>query len=360
MIAWWVVASAWAADTAHLDQARLFYRRGWYADAESELETALSSPEAADAREIHALLAQVRLQRCDIEGARKSAAQALRLSQIEGDVAAASAFVDFLDAQFGRVVVRSRQEGLRSHVRIEPLDPVYDAELQAYTHRIQAQLERAVDLPLTLHLPVGRWQINGHEVTIATTGTTEQVLETSGIGGLWQTLELDLGFGLGAWFGPDVRGQFPAPSFEAALRVPVGPIAVSGLFDVEPRRYLRDDGTIAPAVTAGMLGAKVGVEAPGVSSLVVRGAAGYRVGTVPGVSTHTFGPADGVAHVPFLEVSITDFAQRRNKGVGFGVTLTGERAFGTVASGSEAGYTSEDVRWSATGARLLFHIALAP
>jgi hypothetical protein len=389
----WLAAPAFAADEAdqlrgHLDQARFFVKKQWYEDARKELEAAVALPDGRIDPEAWYLLATVRYELCDVEGARAAAARAHSYSRDDEQLQLAATLNAFLAEQFGIVEVRAPYAGLTGSLSIEAEGPLLDPNLKLYVERLRKLHGGKILFPVRVALPVGPWKVNGRSVTVEPNGNLVLEMDAAEIaGGRAATAQLakaELGLGMGFWLGEDVENVAPGLQAELSLSQPVGPLVIGALWGWSPASWDTIDGSHASSLAAWSGGVRVGFEL-GADHLLVRPSLGWRYAYVPGIeractddaggwSCSADGPKElvvygvGRAQVPFVELSVDWLDNTRKSGLGLGVKMAGERAFGTLPAtatadldGGSVGYSvAEDSRsWSATGVRALLNLSLA-
>ncbi len=374
----------------HLDQARFFVRRSWYEDAERELEAAVRHPDGRYDPEAWYLLATVRYELLDVEGAREAGARAHTYSRTDDQLQSAAGFSAFVHEQFGLVEVRAPHAGLTGRLDIELTGLLFDPNLKSYLEKLQDQQRGRHLLPVRFGLPVGTYTINGQEVEVGAEALTVVDLPSGRLGTgptLTRLLEAEVALGFSTWVGPAASNLLPGFTGQVAVDLPVGPVRAGLMFDWAPRAYTMIDGQTDLNPAGGSLGARVGVEVPGTDPLTVRLSAGYRYAFVPGLeltcaangTSYDCGPdaeadlvlyAVGRAHVPLLELAVHSLAPSRSSGVGFGIKGIVERAFGsfpgegaaTVLTNGEPMVFKTDPAestWQATGLRVMANLSLS-
>lgn len=375
----------------HIDNAKLFIRKRFYADALTELESAVALPDGRIDPEAWYMLANVRYELGDLDGARQAAARAHSYSRTDAQLQEASGFSAFLSEQFGVVVVSAPWAGLVGHLDVELDSILFDPTLKNWLERQRSgALAEKVMLPYRLGLPVGTYHINGHQVSV--TAGAEIPLELTG-GEIdtrgpasTQLAQAELAFGVSHWLGSAVAHFLPAPTVQLAASQPVGPLVAGVLVDWTPRWYQQVDDTTGSSIAAWTVGARIGWELPNTEPLVVRVSVGYRYGTVPGLplscvgdgaeySCAREGPADVVvyavspAHIPHLELASVWLDRTRRTAVGVGMKATLDEAIGILPSAGQAALPEGEVfayevrsgsrMWTATGFRVLVNVSLA-
>ncbi|MEZ4319000.1 MAG: hypothetical protein R3F61_15910 [Myxococcota bacterium] len=350
----------------HVDQARFFVRKGWYADAAAELELALADENGRLDGSAWYLLSEIRYRLGDIEGAMQAADRAHSNSRTDEELELAAGFSAWLRDQFGLVQVRTRFDGVQSAVEIELQTLILDPDLKLYLKDLGGRLAEPATLPIEFGLPVGTYRINDRDVEVRPHETTRARIPVRGAAPeALQVTELEASLGVGLWAGPAARGHLPGPAGRIGVTQPVGPWVLGLAGDWTTRPLSTPDGFRS----ATDLGAafRVGVEAVRFRDAAIRAALSGRVARIAGLGLPCTGPASGVACaqgvtptvwaypnslavVPGLELSAVVLDRRRTTAIGWGVRLIGEAAVGRrPGSGSarmgpdEIPFTIDDV-----------------
>ncbi len=374
----------------YLDQARFFLRKGWYEDAARELEKAVAHPDGWVDPEAWFMLASVRLELLDIDGARDAAARAHTYSRDEDQLAQAAGLSSFVDQEFGVVTIRAPQPGLAARLEIELLSLLFDPTLTAFLERVEEAHRRREVLPVRIGLPVGSYRINGEEVEVGPQGAVLNLPSSAlGVGGftLARLTELEVGAGMANWVGGATYNLRPSLDLHVAISVPLGPLRVAAVLDWIPTSYTTITGPIATHPAGGSIGAQVGWPVRGDLPIVVRPSIGYRYGLIPGIELTCVGgeasftcgaggPTDllvyavGRAHIPYLELDLSHLDARRTMDVGFGVKGLVEGAFGLLPATGTAKVLDEETSlafavpaearaFNAVGLRVIAHFSVA-
>lgn len=376
----------------YIDQAKFYIRKGWWPDAEEQLEAAVAHPDGVVDPEAWNLLAQVRLELADIPGAREAASRAHTYARDDEQLALNAGLSTFLHEQFGIVQVTAPYPGLAARLSIELTSVLYDPAQVAALEKIQDGYKRKIVLPQTFGLPVGTYVINGREVAVSAQTPTVLALRSDEMATRGPTaaklLQLEAGVGVAAWLGSDVYNLAPTFNLQGAASVPLGPGRVALILDWIPTRYTLVDGTTHVHAAGGSIGARYGIELDDAEPFVIRPSIGYRYAWVPGIelrctaeggeyacstdndATDLVLYAVGRAHVPMVELSVALLDERRTSGVGFGVKGVVEYAFGTLPARGDAAFVSDvdafefsvepgSKAWSAFGVRVLAHVTVA-
>ncbi|MBT3222251.1 MAG: tetratricopeptide repeat protein [Proteobacteria bacterium] len=372
---------------SYIDQAKFFIKRKWYDDALKQLEEAVEHEDGRIDPEAWYMLATVRYELCDIEGARTAASRAHSYSRTDEQLQEASGFSSFLETQFGIVSLSHPQESIVTHIDIELESLLFDPGLKEYINRLGAQLHRnPVLLPYTFGLPTGKYKINGVSVDVSPSNALvlEPKILARGPLGL-QLSQIEFSTGISAWFGPAVDNLLPAPNLQLAITQPVGQVKLGLMIDWAPRPFSTRNSGIGFSPTTWSFGLRAGWDIPGTYPLVVRPSLGYRFGQLPGVEIpcaavdssyicEKNGSADmyvygvGQTHVILVEVA-THYLELRMRGVGVGVKAIGEYGFGHLPARAEGHLSkSSTVEYTvargsrvfhAFGLRMLFNLSIA-
>jgi hypothetical protein len=209
-----ILAQLCLADDAvvqhHLEQARVFFKKQWYADAASELEAGLA--EDPDAAELWWLAAQVAFARLHAEDAIYYATGAIATAPTATRRDEAIAFRDRLRQNFGFIDVSSGRAGIKKKLTLTPSFLQLDPELAAWTARVQAEVAKGLALPAELALPVGSYSLGGQTVEVQAGLHQELRLGTPERAPAW----LDVAVGMAA-----AGGGWPGPELGAAIGLPL-------------------------------------------------------------------------------------------------------------------------------------------
>ncbi len=376
----------------HIDQARFFIRRKWYRDAEVELEKAVKLRDGKLDPEAWYMLAQVRYELTDVEGARDAAERSHTYSRTGEELAQAAGFSQYLNDQFGVVEVRAPYPGMEGVLDIELQSVLFDPDLKRYIERVGEVYSTKAVLPKRFGLPAGTYTINGRQVGIAPNDYVGVDLDMSEVSGkkalAVQIAQIELGLGGAVWLGDRVDNLFPSLTAQLAYTQPFGSRLIGGVMvDWTPQPYQTVWGDVSYSTSAWSAGGRLGTLVPGTQPLQVRPSVGYRYGYVPGIELACLASDDNTfacngepdpelmvytvarAHIPMIELSVEFLDRTKSRGLGFGVKAVGEMAFGTnpegatatvAADGTSVPYTvGGDRAWSATGFRFLSNLSLA-
>jgi len=373
-----------------LDQARFQIRKGYFDQALADLERAVQHPDGRLDAEPWFLLAQVRLQLGDIVGARQAANKALTYARDPEQESQSAALVGLLDTGYGLVRVEATQPGTPWRPRLEPAQPLMDPGQAQIIERMARRIRKSHEpLPRTVGLPVGNWIINGQPVDVSPTQTARITLHPGQAAGGMAAARL-------AWLEVDVgvhaslSGEshlLPSPDVQVGLTVPVGgPWAVGLVGDWTALALQTDGGSYVFDGRTAQVGLRFGPLLDDGEVILVRPAIGYRFGGLSGVRLGCSRASDwacsnlddgqgadlilyanGIAHVPFVEVAADWLDRRRTSGLGAGVRVSVEHALGRLQAGGKSRgeplveYTVDEASRSPsrTALRVLLHASLA-
>jgi len=375
----------------HIDQAKFFIRRKWYKDAEYELEASVKLADGKLDPEAWFMLAQVRYELTDVEGARDAAKRSHTYARTDEQLAQAAGFSQYLLEQFGVVEVRAPHTGMNAALDIQLESVLFDPNLKLYLERVDAVFGDKVLLPKRFGLPAGTYRINGRQISIEPNdyvGVDLRLDEVSGKSPLAtvQVAQVEISAGGGAWLGGKVSNLYPSLTTQIAYTQPLGPIIGGVMLDWTPQAYQTVWGAVSLSSAPWTLGGRVGVLIPGMEPLQVRPSIGYRYGYIAGFELpcadagDSFACQDGAvadvmlysvgrAHVPLFELSIELLDRKKSQGVGFGVKGVVEEAIGTLPESAEARRTDNDNpllytiggerTFTATGFRVTANLSIA-
>ena len=372
----------------HINQARLFIKKGWTADALRELEAA----QAANAEGFQAfwLAAQLHYDQMDASAAWEAAERAAEVG--EGDERSSAAqFRDFLKSTYGELTIEGPYEAAASILQLEPSGPILDPELKRWIDKVALTLRTRTLLPVTVTVPAGEYTVNGQPVSVVAGKERDVALGRDDLGakGMAKLLvpRVEIGTGVGVMFSDRVPNLQPSIETQLGFTQPFGRMIFGAMIDYSLRSYQVDDGTaFNPRALGG--GLRFGTELMVGGPLAFRPSIGYRFALVPGIPLACDDPdldgayscgvpgdassdasvyAVGRAHIPFGEVAIDWRRAGRTTATGFGVRAAVEQAFGSIPESSEATvidsddtitFTATDTAWTATGIRLLAELSL--
>jgi hypothetical protein len=360
-----LAGSAWAAPgddyRSYLDQARFFLKKGWTKDAREQLELAVSTEDGRLDPEAWMLLAKVAFEGHDLVRCRFAADRALVQSRTDEQARQARELLEFVDAQFGTIVVHGPQDGATARLRLELSSLQLDPDLAAWIDAVRAAAAEPVVLPYVLGLPAGDYQVNGERVTVSPGARVEVAPRLGGVDWRSVAVEVDAQGVLTA--GARADDLLPAPLLGLAVSVPVGALdlGVGGTVGLQP--HTTPTSTTAATVVGGLLraGWVLPVEGPFLlrPSLVVDVSRAAGFGAPCAARAGGFGcgldaPArqlvvypTGLAVGAGGEVAAIWQNRRRARSVGLGLRLGGGvRAVTLPASGSAEVAGAGEVSWT--------------
>lgn len=386
-------AVAQDASSSHaVDQAKLFMRKGWHADARDELLLALTSPEGSQSFEVHWLLAQVLYELLEVGRAIEHARVAAGLTEDPDQQASCWQLVDFYESTFGAVNVIGPQNGISSRLQLELTSTLFDPELKRFISRKTLELTETSKLPLVVWLPAGSYLINGHEVAIragdeATLQLPISALGSRGMAAL-QVMRLELGGGFGVLLGQRVSNMHPSAEAHLSFTQPLGRLLLGATIDKSFRSYEVEGYEPGRDFASFGGGLRLGTELLLGGPLAFRPFLGYRHGLLPGVGFDCHDTRQGLAcqadiddpgvtdhfygtarlHVAALDLGVDLREGGRTNALGVGVRVGIDQAFGRVSQASRAAYPGvedpvdidvQDGAFHATGIRILTNISIA-
>ncbi len=379
-------AEAQVDHRSHIDQARLFLRKELLADAQAELEAAVTTDDGLLDAEAWYMLARVRYVRRDLAGARFAADRAYVHSRIDAHEQIAREFMDHLATAFGELVLEPPRESVSTALEISLQSRILDPELKRWVHDVVSALPETVTLPHILGLPAGTYLVNGVETEVTGSASTHLTPPIRGHATSWQTLRFEVSLGGSAWFGRRTANLLPAATVGLALGGPIGPIEIAAVGDWTPRSYSLANGDLALGMQGGAVGLRLGIEIPGEGALRVRPSVSWKTGLLPGVESGCAGNSEesyscgtkrdavmrvypvSLVHRPAAELASTWLPRDRAHGVGIGARFVTEGALGhlpprasarDVTRGDLIPYAVRDTRWSALGIRILVDLTYA-
>jgi len=389
-----LVAVAQAQDVDHhVNQARLFVKKQWYEDAEAELEKAVRLDEGKADYDAWWLLAQVRYELLDAEGAAEAARRATELTRDPDQALEAQQLADWIDGTFGVVVIEAPYEAMTSRIQLERDSLLMDPDLKRFVDQMALGWTKPQPLPVRAALPAGDYLIQGYSVTVepglkeTTLDLPMSALGSTGFAAL-QVTRAEVGLGAGLYIGERTEGLGPSMEMQIGVTQPLKGMLAGLVLDYSLRSYsVEGFGPVRHPATW-TLGARVGKELMVSGPLAVRPMVGYRYGYLPGVPFECVEGAQvsctppgtlqvepdvlvyavGRAHIPFVEVSVDWRRAGRTTATGLGVRLVVDQAFGAVESPAEAQiqesgdtieYTTDDPGWTTTGFRMMANFSHA-
>ncbi len=371
----------------HVDQARFYLKKSWYADALTELEAAAASPDGRLDAEVWFLLAQTRYALGELSGARYAADRAFVNSRTPDQASQSRELAEHLDETFGVLRLLPPRDSVTTRIDLELESRLLDPELKRWVTMLQERLDDTTTLPLELGLPAGTYVVNGAEVTVRGGEETELVPPIDGRGLAWQTLRIELSAGASGWLGKATASMLPAATTGLAVSAPLGSLEVGLVADWTPTAIALASGEVTTDLQSFAGGVRVGLDLGGDEALRIRPALSWRYGQLPGVQVpcrqpsesgyvcgRSQGPGDlfvvprSRVHRPAAELGATWLPRARRGGIGGGLRLVTEAAFGQLPSTAEARvvstdkmipYETVDRSWTALGLRLLVDLTIA-
>ena len=139
----------------HVDQARFYLKKSWYADALAELEAAAASPDGRLDAEVWFLLAQTRYALGELSGARYAADRAFVNSRTPDQASQSRELSEHLDETFGVLRLLPPRDSVTTRIDLELESRLLDPELKRWVTMLQERLDDTTTLPLELGLPAG-------------------------------------------------------------------------------------------------------------------------------------------------------------------------------------------------------------
>jgi hypothetical protein len=393
LLLWAAPVHAQEASSSHaVDQAKLFMRKGWHADARDELLRALTSPEGSQSFEVHWLLAQVLYELLEVGRATEHARVAAGLTEDPDQQAACWQLVDFFESSFGAVEVIGPQKGISSRLQLELTSTLFDPELKRFVARKTLELTDTVKLPQTIWLPAGSYLVNGQEVAIRAGATVTLSLPLDAVGArgmaALQVARVELGGGFGVLLGSRVANLHPSIESHVSFTLPIKGVLLGATIDKSFRSYEVDGYDPAPSPAAFGVGFRLGTDVLVGGPLAFRPFLSYRHGLLPGIAFDCHDTREGLScapeldpagvtdrfygtasvHVVGAELGIDYREGGRTNALGLGVRVGVDQVFGAVSSASRAtldggdstvDVSVEDGGIHATGVRLLANISIA-
>lgn len=343
-------ASAAEADDyrSYVDQARLFLRRGWVADARTLLERASTHPDGRLDSEAWSMLASARYLTGDVPGAKVAAEQAHSHARNEQQLGVAVGLSAWLAQSFGAVRLAGAQPGASTRLDVQPQTPVLDPELRRYLALVQADDARATVLPTELWLPVGEYLINGVPVTIDPDAPSEQSIPVRGRSAAWTQSAMVRARGLVTAPIDSNPGALPVGVGAAiGLRLPIGPLAVEGRATLTTRMApptLSGDARGVELGGAGLLSTSLARRGPLTLDLAVGWSAGRLTalsarcdidGCTPNAADANQRVAAG-KHGPLAELAVFALERNTERALGMGLVFSVEHGFAHVLDAEPA------------------------
>jgi hypothetical protein len=393
LLLWAAPVGAQEASSSHaVDQAKLFMRKGWHADARDELLLALTSPEGSQNFEVHWLLALVLYELLVVGRATEHARVAAGLTEDPDQQATCWQLVDFYESTFGAVEVIGPKKGIASRLQLELTSTLFDPELKRFVARKTLDLTDTLELPATVWLPAGSYLINGHEVTVRAGDTVRLQLPLDALGARGmaslQVMRVELGGGFGVLLGSRVANLHPSIESHISFTLPIKGLLLGATIDKSFRSFEVDGYDPSPSPAAFGGGLRLGTDVLVGGPLAFRPFVSYRYGLLPGIGFDCHETREGLscaaeldesgvtdrfygtakAHTVGAELGIDYREGGRTNALGLGVRVGVDQTFGAVSSASRAAYDGadntvevvvEDGSFHATGVRLLANLSIA-
>jgi hypothetical protein len=377
-----------AGDPAHhLRQAKLFFKKGWMADAADELALARKSTAGQAMYEVWWMSSQVAYERANGVKAREFAAQARTRAVTAEEQQQSQGWIDQFDANMGFVEVDGPQEGLKTRLQLERSGLLFDPGQKRYLDRLALDWRERSDLPLKAALPTGEYLINGQAVSVKAGQTVGLRLPFSAIGNkgmaALQVTRFEVAGGVTLPMG-GLSSLRPAPTTQLAVTVPVKQVLVGAMVDLAPQwASLGNDRLRAPGGWSGA--ARVGTELFTSLPLSIRPSAVLRVGQLPAVpmacvaagedwscAVGEAGPGElpvlarGTAWMPGGELVVEYREAGRTTALGAGIKVEVNAILGELPGSGEAQTSGEplccnlsDAAVRGASARVLANLSLA-
>ena len=381
----------------HLDQARLFVQKGWTQDALAELEAVLDTDAGRSSFALHELLAQVSYTLLNAEDAGRYARIGAELSLDPASALPLRQFADFIDRNFGILVLRAPHAGVVAHLDLSREDLLLDPDLKTFAADVAARWsEEGQVLPLRVAIPAGGYSVNDHTLVVSPGQETELTLPLGDLGrGALAALavsRMEFSSGVGILASEALSNLRPSLELQIAVTQPIGPWLIGAEFSHALRDFEVEGQELQRSPQAMSTGLRFGREILFGGVLAARASLGYRIARVPGIqmtcarwgqsqgeeylchqpesasgATVLAVYAVGTAHIPFVEISLESRHFRRTTALGMGVKVVGETAIGRLASPAQAlteggetvSYATADRNWTARGLRLLGNVSYA-
>ncbi|MBM4366343.1 MAG: hypothetical protein FJ102_09005 [Deltaproteobacteria bacterium] len=236
-----LAAAAESADY-HAAQARIFFKKGWYDDAEAEVEQGLAL--APDNVDLCGLCVELAGREADIDRVLACAARGAASSHGSTDARAALSQVEsFVRQNYGWIELRGPEGQHRARVTVEPPRILLDAELKRTATLAAARAAQGLDLPARIGVPTGDWMVAGRPVRveagqIASVRLPAEAFAASA--GRGPRFELAMG-GVG-YTGEALGNLHPGAAMELGASVPAGPLRLGAAFSWEARSYSVQNG----------------------------------------------------------------------------------------------------------------------
>lgn len=354
------------AGSVHVDQARIFLHRHYYADAMTEVEAGLADPAIADALDLYAIGVDAAWELGDIDRVLTWSQQAADLA-LGGDVHDAwQARHDTVAASWGWVRVSGPRGFATTPLQVEPAAPILDPEQKRISRVIALRVHDPTALPARIPLPAGGWRVNGEAITVepgATVGLTllPGELGLAGLAAL-QTLRVEVAVGTQLLLGERVAHLSPTGVLQLDLTGPVGPLLLGGGIGWAPQPYGTALGHRYASPFAGSAVVHLGGDLPIAGALAVRPALGVQGALLQGIGI-SCGCGDAIAPGTALYVPAwtagpvaalgVEWRQAgRSSATAIGVRVEGAMLMGATVTGGTATVDGVELPWTSGGQRL--------
>lgn len=316
------LAVAVAADfDSVMDQARFFLEREQLADAQEQLEVAVTTLPGSRDAETWFLLAKIHYERGQLDAATEAANRARIFSRTPSELSQTQELYAFFQGRFGMMTIAG-PEGQRTAVDLQQTSNQLDPELKAYVSRWRTRLaDDEVALPFSLGVPVGSYAVNGQSVDIEAGETTVvegAVVDASGFDAL--TIDLSAG-GLG-W--ATDQPLLASGLAELAVTVPFRGWIAGLVGQVTAQRFGEE---VVETGIGGSVGLRAGRRFRIGHPWVLIPALDLRAGRVPGVDSSALFVG------PQVQASY-----RRTAHWSVGFTIAGERVVGSFPANPDGGF----------------------
>ncbi len=348
------------AGSVHVEQARIFLRQRYYAEAMVEVEAGLADPATPDALDLYTLGVDAAWELGEIDRVLTWSQQAADLA-LGGDTHDAwQGRHDMVAATWGWVLVRGPRSTPAAPLRLEPTAPLLDPEQKRIARVIAGRTHDPVLLPARIPLPAGSWLVNGEVVSVEPGQAASLTLSPDEVGlvglGALQALRFDLSFGVQLLEGARVSHLVPTGVLALDVTGSIGPLLAGAGATWAPQPYVSDQGHRYFSPYAGSVNLHFGGELPVGGALAIRPAVGVEgamleglelaCGCGPGVTGRTTLYVPGWAVGPMLELGVEWRKAGRPAAPAIGVRLEGGLLSGEYVGGGTAEVDGAQVDWT--------------
>jgi len=353
------------AGSIHVDQARIFLRRHYYAEAMTEVEAGLADPATSDALDLYAIGVDAAWELGEIDRVLAWSQQAADLALGADTHDAWQGRHDTVAATWGWLRVGPKDgRAASTRLQVEPAAPVLDPEQKRIANVIVLRAHDPTSMPARIALPAGAWLVNGVAVTVTPGDVTPLVLSADqlGLAGLaaLQTLRVDVSIGAQVLGGAKVSASGPTGALSVDLTGPLGRVLVGGGVTWAPQAYVTAQGHRYASPWAGAANLLVGADLPVAGALAFRpgvGATGQLVEGLPvgcdcglGAPTTLYVPAWAVG--PDVRLGVEWRQAGRASATALGVRAEGAIAIGRTVAGGTATVGTDSIPWTSPPAPL--------